>query len=160
MIAPLAANVLWYTACLRQQRAFRRATRNVEATQHALLLALIRRNAHSAFGRAHGFATIRSIEEYQRRVPLSDYDDYRDAIVRIGAGEQGVLAAEPVLLFEPTSGSTAATKQIPYTAALRAEFQRGIAPWIADLFGGDPRLMAGTAYWSVTPVARRDEYTP
>ena len=63
-------------------------------------------------------------------------------------------------MLEPTSGSTAATKYIPYTAGLKAEFQRAIAPWIVDVYRHYPRLLRGQAYWSVTPVMHDNQYTP
>jgi len=121
---------------------------------------LLRRNADTAFGRRYGFGRIRSVAEYQERVPLATYDDYREAIRRIGGGEAAVLTRDPVLLLELTSGSTAPTKQIPYTAALKAEFGRAIAPWIVDLYSHHLPLFAGQAYWSVTPVTRRNQRTP
>ena len=127
--------------------------------QERLLLRLLARNAGTEYGRRYGFATIRSAAEYQARVPLTTYEDYRDAVRRIGEGWRAVLTRDPVDLLEPTSGSTAATKHIPYTAALKGEFQRAIAPWIAGLFRRDPRLLRGQAYWSVTPVARQDART-
>jgi hypothetical protein len=65
-----------------------------------------------------------------------------------------------VLLLEPTSGSTAATKHIPYTAALKAEFQQAIAPWVVNFFRHTPALLLGQAYWSVTPVTQRNQRTP
>ncbi|MBI3970168.1 MAG: GH3 auxin-responsive promoter family protein [Chloroflexi bacterium] len=70
-----------------------------------------------------------------------------------------LLTREPVQLLEPTSGSTAATKHIPYTASLKAGFQRAVAPWIADLYGHHPALFLGQSYWSVSPVTRRNVYT-
>ncbi|HWI60922.1 MAG TPA: GH3 auxin-responsive promoter family protein, partial [Symbiobacteriaceae bacterium] len=129
-------------------------------TQERYLLDLVRRNAGTEFGRAHGFDRIRSVADYQAAVPLSTYEDYREAVTAIGAGRPGVLTAEPVLLLELTSGSTSATKQIPYTASLKADFQRAIAPWIADLYLHDRRLLRGQSYWSVSPVARRNQRTP
>ncbi len=66
-----------------------------------------------------------------------------------------MLTAEPVRLLEPTGGSTAAAKLIPYTAALHREFQRGIAPWVVHTFVRDLALWGGQAYWSVTPVTAR-----
>jgi len=153
------ANSLWLLACLPEAHAFRQAQRDVAGTQHRLLLRLLQQNADTVVGRRYRFAHIRSIADYQARVPLSTYADYQEAVERIGRGEQGVLTRDPVLLLEPTSGSTAATKYIPYTAMLRAEFERAIAVWIADLFTHDPRLMAGAAYWSVSPVAWNNQYT-
>ena len=98
--------------------------------------------------------------DYQRRVPLAGYEDLAPAIERIAAGHQGELTAERVRLLEPTSGSRAATKHIPYTASLKREFGRAIAPWIVDLFRAEPRLLLGQAYWSVTPVTRHNARTP
>ena len=158
--ARVAANGLWYGSCLPGALAYRRALRDVAGTQERLLLRTLRRNASGEFGRRHGFATIRTVAEYQARVPLSTYEDYREAVARIGDGERGVLTRDSVTLVEPTSGSTAPTKLIPYTAALQAEFGRAIAPWIADLYRRHPGLLRGQAYWSVTPVSRRDERTP
>jgi hypothetical protein len=149
--------MLWYLACLPQSLAFHYATRTVAETQRRLLLSLLRRNAASKYGRQYDFASIQTIAAYQERVPLTGYDDYHPWVERIGDGEPGVLTSEPVLLLEPTSGSTSATKLIPYTASLKAEFQRGIAPWIADLYSHHPALLCGQAYWSVTPVTRHDK---
>ncbi len=159
-LTPLLVNGLWYLLSWPESFAFRLARHNVAGAQQKLLLKLLRRNAGTEFGRRYGFGAIRSVAEYQARVPLSSYDDYQEAIARIGAGQQMVLTREPVLLLEPTSGSTTATKHIPYTAALKAEFQRAIAPWVVNLFGHEPTLMGGQAYWSVTPVTRRNSYTP
>src|SRR4029079_10573653 len=97
---------------------------------------------------------------YQRRVPLSDYDDYRAPVARIAEGETRVLTSEPVRLFEPTSGSSSAAKWIPYTASLQQEFQRGIRAWVADAFLHDADLLHGPGYWAVSPAHGREEVTP
>jgi len=132
---------------------------DVAGTQEKLLLENLWRNAGTEYGRRHGFGNIRSAAEYRERAPLTEYEDYAGAVERIGAGEEGVLTHDPVLLLEPTSGSSTATKLIPYTAALREEFGRAVSPWVADLFR-DRRLLGGTAYWSASPVARHEERTP
>jgi hypothetical protein len=153
----LLANSLWFLSNLPDSLAFHLARRNVADTQQKLLRHLLQRNAETEFGRRYDFASIRSATEYQARVPLSTYEDYHNSIQRMGEGQPHVLTQEPVLLLEPTSGSTAATKHIPYTATLKAEFQRAIAPWVVNLFSHYPDLLLGQAYWSVTPVTRRDE---
>ena len=97
-MTPLLANTLWFLSCVPESLAFRRACRAVARTQQGLLLRLLQRNAQSAIGQRYGFASIRTVAEYQARVPCSDYDEYEAAIQRIGAGEAGVLTADPVLL--------------------------------------------------------------
>ncbi len=157
---PLLTNGLWLLLSLPDSRAFHRARRAVEPTQTTFLLDLLRRNADTDFGRRYDFASIRTVADYQRRVPLSTYAAYETAIEKIGLGHPAVLTQEPVLLLEPTGGSGAATKHIPYTAALKAEFQRAIAPWVVDTFRHHPALLRGRAYWSVSPVIQREQRTP
>ena len=159
-LLPAVANSLWWLLSWPESRRFHLATQDVAATQSRVLEARLRQNAGTVFGRTHSFAHIRSSDEYRRRVPLSISDDYAQVIGRIGDGDAGLLTSEPVRRLEPTSGSTAATKLIPYTASLQAEFQAAIAAWIADAFRHMPALIAGTAYWSLSPVARRNERTP
>jgi hypothetical protein len=146
------ANSLWLSGCLPEAARFRRATRRVAAEQEAILRRLLAANADTEFGRAHGFSSIRSVAEYRARVPVRDYDECREWIDRIAAGSPGVLTHERVRLFEPTSGSAGASKWIPYTESLQREFQRAIRAWIGDLYLHRPGLMAGSAYWSISPV--------
>jgi hypothetical protein len=145
------ANALWLGGCLREAGRFRRAARRVRAEQERVLQALLLANSDTEFGRSHRFSRIRSVREYQKLVPLRTYDDYRSYVDRICGGSVNVLTREPVRLLQPTSGSAAATKLIPYTASLQREFQRGIQAWIADLFLHHPALMHGQAYWSISP---------
>ncbi len=128
---------------------------DLRRAQARLLGRILARNAASEFGGAHGFGRLRGVGDYVREVPLSTWDDHADAVARIAAGATGVLTAEPVRLLEPSSGSTAATKLVPYTAGLRADFARGIRPWLHDLYRSFPGVRAGRAYWSVTPAVSR-----
>ncbi len=125
--------------------------RDLRAVQEDLLRDTLRRNAACEFGREHGFAAIRSVRAYRDAVPTSTWDDYTDATDRIARGKAGVLTTEPVRLLEPSSGSTAASKLVPYTRSLRAEYQRGLKPWLHDLLRAHPRLLHGRSYWSITP---------
>jgi GH3 auxin-responsive promoter len=154
------ANSAWLAACLPEYRRLRAAMGGIRQEQERVLLGIVRANAETEFGRGHSFASIHSMEEYRRRVPLSEYEDYRALVDRIAAGERHVLTSEPVRLFEPTSGSSAAAKWIPYTHSLLQEFQRGIRAWVADLFLHHPDLLRGPAYWSVSPVQGSPRVTP
>ena len=159
MIATLA-NSAWLASCLPEYFRFRHALGQVRAEQERVLSGILRRNQASAFGRRLGFSAIRTARDYQTRVPLSDYSDYRAGVDSIAAGESQVLTCERVRLFEPTSGSSSAAKWIPYTASLRHEFQRGIRAWVANLFLHDPELLQGPGYWSVSPAQASQEITP
>ncbi len=143
----LAANGAWLASSLPAALAFHTNLHRAAEVQEALLLRILRRNAATELGRAHGFASIGSVREYQQRVPVRTYDEYVEL-----QGDARALTASPVTHFEPTSGSSGAAKRIPYTRELRAEMGRAIAPWIVSLFASHPAAFGGEAYWSVSPV--------
>jgi hypothetical protein len=149
------ANALWLAGCLPELARFRHATTRVREEQKKILFRLLR--SESEFAKQHDFSLIKTVHDYQQAVPLRRFEDFQPWIDRIASGERNVLTAERVKLLEPTSGSSGATKLIPYTASLQREFQRGIRAWIADLFLHDPQLMFGPAYWSVSPPVAREK---
>jgi hypothetical protein len=148
----LIANRLWIRSSARRHRAFRAALARPRAVQESYLARLLARNAETEYGRRLGFREVRSADAYRARVPLTEYEDYAPLIERIAGGGRSVLTADDVKLFEPTSGTSSGTKFIPYTEALRAEFENGIAPWIVSLFAGRPGLAATRSYWSISPA--------
>lgn len=147
-----AVNLVWAGSSLRAWERYRAALRNPAAEQEQILLAYLRANSDSVFGRLYGFSTIRSIDEYQDRVPIGGYDALEPFVRRIARGEQNVLTRAPVRRLVPSSGSTAAAKLIPYTGHLQREIAAAVDAWIVDLFRHRPSLMGGPAYWSISPA--------
>jgi hypothetical protein len=152
-------NSLWMLSCVPEARRFQRATRRVASTQETLLREILRCNQNTRFGRRYNFAQLRNVRDYQRHVPLSLHEDYRDDIASIAAGEPNVLTAEHVELLQPTSGTTSGEKLIPYTGGLRRQFQRAVAAWIANLLWHRPQVRRGRAYWSISPALHRAKRT-
>jgi hypothetical protein len=146
-----AVNLLWAGASVPAWRRCRAAMRDPMREQRRLLEGYLRENEDTAFGRAHRFAAIRSIEEFQATVPLATYDRLEPFITRVAQGEKGVLTRAEVVRLAPSSGSTAAAKLIPWTANLQREFSRAVDAWLADLFLRRPALAGGPAYWSISP---------
>ena len=153
------ANALWVGSCLPGWQRFTHAAENVAETQARLLSEYLRANARTEYGEKYQFSAVSTPVEYQSHIPITSYDDYLPYIERSGDGAPSVLTAEPVRMFELSSGSTAASKLIPYTARLKAEFQRGIAPWIFNLYTHYPQIQGGPAYWSVTPLTEGKRFT-
>jgi hypothetical protein len=156
----LAANSLLFASCLPDTIRWRLATRRVAKTQGRLLLRIVRENAATAFGQEHGFFSIQTIADYQARVPARDYAGFEPYIDRCAAGEAKVLTAQAVKSFALSSGSTSASKLIPYTPALLSEFQRSIAPWLVGIFLQAPGILAGKSYWQISPDATPTFHTP
>lgn len=147
----IAANGAWIASSLPAAFAFETNLHRVAEVQEEVLLRILRRNAQTEFGLAHGFASIRSVREYQERVPVRTYDEYVEL-----RGDARALTASPITHYEMTSGSSGATKRIPYTLDLRAEMGRAIAPWVVGLAREHPGAFAGEAYWSISPVLGSD----
>ena len=131
----------------------------LEQRQASWLLACLSRNANTSYGNRLGFAGIRSVEDFQRLVPLVTYEDLLPWITRSGQGESGVLFDGPALAFERTGGSMSGAKLLPYSARSLEDFRVAILPWLHDIidrFG----LTRGCAYWAISPATRQPESTP
>ena len=150
-------NAAWVGAQLRDWLAFHQALRYPQAEQERKLFRYLRANARSEFGAKYRFGEIRSVAQFQDRVPLSSYENYEDAISRVRAGTRHVLTTATVRCLQPSSGSTRAAKLIPYTADLQRELSCAIGPWVFDLARATPGILGGPAYWCITPVGANDE---
>jgi hypothetical protein len=156
----LASNLAWWLYAAGKVQNWRRATWNVHGAQAEVLRRIVQSNRSCAFGREHDFHLITTVEEFRNRVPIRCYEEFEPYIDRAAQGEPQVLTLEPVLHFGLSSGTTTASKRIPYTASLVQEFQEGIEAWAYHLFLNSPRLLGGTTYWSITPVGAERRTTP
>ena len=141
-------------------RGFKSAARNPEKIQNILLKRLMRANADTVYGTRYHFDKINSLTDYQKSVPIVDYEEVLPWIDRVANGEQQVLTYEPVTMMERSSGSTSVNKLIPYTAGLLAEFSAATGAWLTDLYLNRPGFLGTRSYWSVSPVVRNQEATP
>lgn len=146
---------------LLYRQEYRRFTSpcDIKKIQTEYLLKLLKKNSETVYGRKYGFGSIQNYEDFAKKVPFSVYEDYEPYIQAMADGEQGVLTKEDVLLFELTSGSSGSKKMIPYTKTLKQEFQRGIKPWLYDIYAGVADVKQGKSYWSITPVTAGKSYT-
>lgn len=147
------ANLVWLASCIPGWIAFHFASKNVQKTQTRILSRIIKANRSTQFGRKHHFKSMKNPDDF-KSIPMSDYENYSNEIDCIKNGEPAVLTSEPIELLQPTSGSTHATKLIPYTRTLRNEFKAAIDPWIASLYFNNPKLLLGRHYWSISPSTK------
>ena len=147
----LGLNTMWRLMTGADAGRFKRSCRRVEHAQQKILFRILSRNRKTCFGEKYRFSEVKDVRTFQRRLPLSDYESYRADVKRIQSGGHRVLTSDPVILLQPTSGSSGATKLIPYTQSLHDEFLKAIRPWMHDLLTRRPGLRGGTAYWSISP---------
>jgi hypothetical protein len=124
MITRGAAAVLdWMVP--RRRQAWEDASRRAIAIQERTLLDLVGRARRTVVGRDHGFDDIRTVADYQRRVPLRDYLETRRWLDRTFAGESDVAWPGRARFWVKTSGTTAGDKVLPVTPEAFASHRRG-----------------------------------
>lgn len=144
------ANVFIAYAARRAAAPFERAVADTRAAQNALLAERMRRNRDTDYGREYGFAEIRSLDDYAKRVPVVDYEDLRPRIDRITRGEKNVLTAEDPVLFAQTSGTTGKPKFIPVTPTCRKA--GGLTVWLHYARHDHPGMFKGQIVTIVSPA--------
>jgi len=138
-------------AAARRRRRLERVSRNAIAVQEATLRRLVATARDTEFGLAHGFAPIRSVADYQTRVPLRDYLAFKPLWDAALAGAPDVTWPGRPPMWVKTSGTTAGDKAIPVTREAYRSHRRG--GWDALLLAaervggecllGGPMLMLG-----------------
>lgn len=74
--------------------------------QNEVLFRLLKECENTEWGLLHKYDSISSISEFQKRVPISEYDDLKPYILRIKQGEQNILWHSPIKWFAKSSGTT------------------------------------------------------
>lgn len=82
-----------------------------------LLMKILDDNKETEYGQKYDFANIKSIEEYQDKVPITDYDSYADYIYRMTEnGEKNLLTSYEIDHYAKSSGTMGNPKRIPVTS--------------------------------------------
>ena len=88
---------------------------NPIATQEKVFKELISKGAKTKFGKDHGFASISNHADFHRQVPIRDYEELKDYVNLVVAGEEDILWPGKPIYFAKTSGTTSGAKYIPIT---------------------------------------------
>jgi hypothetical protein len=146
-----AGSVLLDWASARRRHTLERMTREAIQIQDATLRAHVRTARDTEFGLAHGFSSIRTVTDYQTRVPVRDYLGLKASWEAALAGASHVTWPGRPRLWVKTSGTTAGDKVIPVTPEAYRAHRRG--GWDALLMAaervggrallGGPMLMLG-----------------
>src|SRR5262245_703001 len=120
-----AAAIPFYQGKLRRFEALLPRAREI---QRATLFDKLRRCADSRFGRDHGFATLQTVDDYRRRMPISQYEYFAPYINDVFAGRIEALFPpdERVLMFGASTGTTGEPKRNPITAHWLREYRQSL----------------------------------
>lgn len=84
-------------------------------TQQKVFNELIQQAKATQFGKEHHFDKITSYEEYQKNVPIRDYEQLRSYVDEVVKGKEDILWPGKPIYFAKTSGTTSGAKYIPLT---------------------------------------------
>ncbi len=101
---------------LPRQKELERHNTEAEAMQRRVLTRLVNRAGDTEYGHRHGFAGIKSYEQFVKSVPVNSYEELKDSIDRMRHGERDVLWPGRVKWYAKSSGTTNdKSKFIPVT---------------------------------------------
>jgi hypothetical protein len=142
-----ATPLLALYAAYRQRTLARLSPRQAQEHQ---LLQLVHRARDTQFGRAHGFAAIRSVAEFQHRVPLRRYEDFWTEYWKSSFPRLDNLSwPGRIPFYAVTSGTTTGvTKYIPCSRAMTRSNDRATADLLVHHLANKPdsRILAGHSF--------------
>jgi hypothetical protein len=112
----------WYRR--RRRKELEGVWRDPAAVQERTLLGLVDAARDTEFGLAHGFDSIRSVEDYQARVPVREYRELTPLLERALQGEQSILWPGRTRDWIRTAGTTSGAKIIPLTSEALSSLYR------------------------------------
>lgn len=83
--------------------------------QEKIMHHLVRKAAHTQYGKDHHFSEIKTYDDFKKRVPINDYEGLKHYVEKIKNGKENVLWPGKPIYFAKTSGTTSGTKYIPIT---------------------------------------------
>ena len=131
---------------------FKAQTFRPALAQSAKLLEIVAANAESQFGRDHNFGAIRSVADFQKAVPIREYEDFRPYIDRATAGEKSVLTTAEPLMYATTSGTSGKPKYIPITPGYMEEFRLASVVSGYHLLKSFPQIAGGVTLSIASPA--------
>lgn len=74
--------------------------------QQETFVKLIKKASDTEFGKTYDFSSIKSITDFQKRVPIRTYEDIKPLIDRVRKGENNILWPGEIRWFAKSSGTT------------------------------------------------------
>ncbi|WP_269234098.1 GH3 auxin-responsive promoter family protein [Flavobacterium flavigenum] len=84
-------------------------------TQLKVFKDLIENAKTTEFGKDHHLDAIKTIADFQKNVPIRDYEDLKSYIEKVKSGQENILWKGKPIYFAKTSGTTSGAKYIPLT---------------------------------------------
>ena len=90
------------------------------------LESILEKHRNTAFGKDHGYESIKTPEQFSEQVPLFDYHSMSPYFERVKQTPNlPIVTADPVIWFVQSSGSTGSPKALPISKAGISDYSRG-----------------------------------
>ena len=140
-------------------KRFEAATCDPTRVQQEKILGMVRKNADTEYGRRYGFGSIKTIDDYQKRVPIITYENIKADMERVVVGAKNVFTIEDPVMFAQTSGTTGDPKYIPVTSTCQGrEHQDVMRTWMAHALRAHPDIFDAQVVTLVSPAV--EGHTP
>ena len=131
--------------------AFEEATKSPRKAQEAVLFNYLERNKNTEYGKKYLFSSIKTIDDYQRHVPLADCETMRGWVDRLAKGGKNMLTRDEPIFFGATSGTTSIPKLIPTTRFSEKINSELIDIWSYYIARDHPDVLDGKILTIVSP---------
>ena len=152
----LGAHGALLAAMAPQAMSFSRAVKDTSKAQRAVFVRTQRSWKGTALAaRCPALLRLTDPRELQHEAPLSTWETMADDALAAAEGGAYARSRSPIVRFERSGGSSGAQKLVPLTQAFLRDVQRGLSPWLFDLYAQHPGLRSGSAYWSISPIGAK-----
>jgi hypothetical protein len=134
-------------------RDFIRISYDCKGVQDRLLRKIVAESKDTAFGREHGFVSIRTVREFRDAIPVGGYEKHQPYIERMCKGEADVLFPGKAIFYNTTSGTTSKPKLIPVSREYFTHAYSGLSKlWLYTCMMDNPRMYDGKSLSAVSPA--------
>jgi len=141
-----ALKALWPKA-----KAFEETTKDPMRHQKKVLFEYLQRNRKTEYGKKYNFEKIKSIEDFQKIVPINDCISLHPYIEKMANGEHNILTVDKPVFFGLTSGTTNKPKLIPVTNFQSAKKAEVMNVWVYYIAKDHPNFLDGKILAIVSP---------
>ncbi len=128
-------------------RILDKASKNVKKAEFDILMDIVAYAKDTVYGREHHFSEIKTIQDFQKCVPVNNYEDLEPFIKRHTRGETDVLFPGKPIMYATTSGTTKEPKWIPITEKYNKETYNGLSRiWLYSILKENPDVFDGPEF--------------
>jgi len=130
---------------------FRIALTNPIKIQKKILKEILKKNKDTVYGKEHNFKEIKTVQQYQEKVPIINYENIIPYIQRIKEGEENILTKDKIIFLATTSGTTSSVKLIPVTKDRIKNFKREFYLWSIYVLKDHTNVLKGKTLYFAGP---------